>query len=309
MEPLAVLVKSYAGDIDIARRLFESISRFNVDKLPVFVVVPRSDRQDFTPLLPANAVTLEEESFGEHLVAEGFAGMSSGYVNQQIVKLAFWESGLAENYLCIDSDVEFIREFRRSDFMAEDGYPYSVLHQDKELLAEPRYFHDQWQSREAAVTAIAQEVGFTGPWPAPTCHANTVFNADVLASFKRNLLAPRGWSYESALRVAPYEFSWYNLWLQVCDAIPVRPCEPWVRMFHHEDQHLAFLSSGASMDDLRRAYLGVSIQSNFSRHLDLPEADSSKAGILARYLSYEELAAVARAKVADTTRRRFRPGR
>ena len=39
------------------------------------------------------------------------AGLSAGYINQEIVKLCFWETGLADNYLCLDSDAEFVRDF------------------------------------------------------------------------------------------------------------------------------------------------------------------------------------------------------
>ena len=41
---------------------------------------------------------------------------------------------LRSNYLCIDSDSIFIRDFGKTDFLASDGEPYTVLHQNKELF-------------------------------------------------------------------------------------------------------------------------------------------------------------------------------
>ncbi len=44
-------------------------------------------------------------------MSEPVAGIRPGYINQEIVKLAFWELGLTENYFCVDSDAVFVRPF------------------------------------------------------------------------------------------------------------------------------------------------------------------------------------------------------
>ena len=43
-------------------------------------------------------------------------------------------AGICENYLCIDSDSEFIRDFYYSDFMYNDNTPYTIMHESKGFL-------------------------------------------------------------------------------------------------------------------------------------------------------------------------------
>ena len=140
MHSLAILLKSFAGDLEYARRLLVSFTRFNVDAIPLFVVVPDGDIEAFSPCITANMTLVPESALGRYLVTEPVHGIRPGYINQEIIKLAFWELGLADNYFCVDSDAEFIRPIHWSDFMHDEGTPYSVLVEDNELRVEPRYF-------------------------------------------------------------------------------------------------------------------------------------------------------------------------
>jgi len=306
MNDLVILIKSYQGDLKIAHRLLDSLVRYNADSVPVYLVVPQSDLESFREIADPSVQIIADEQLQEHLVSEPFGDMTTGYINQQLVKLSFWELGLAENYLVLDSDVEMIRPFTKSEFIASDGHPYSVLTQDKDMLADPRYFDDQWRTRETWINTIARELGYDGPRPVRTCHANTVFNSEVLRSMKEKVLAPRGWVYSDLLKTAPYEFSWYNVWLQVSGVIPVRSCEPWIKTFHSESEHLDFLAGPASLDDMKRAYSGISVQSNFARYKDLPAASATKEEFLGKYLSYGEYVRLGLAKARDTWTRRSR---
>lgn len=308
MIDIAVVVKSHQQDLTFAKRLLSSLSRYNSDSIPVFVVVPESDISNFRPLCSSGETLLRDEDFAQHLVNESFGGMTTGYVNQQIIKLTCWEQIKAQNFLVLDSDVEIIREFKSDEFLADDGHPYSVLTQDKDLLADPHYFASQWRSREHWLDVIANDVSYSGPWPVRTCHGNTVLSSVVLQSLRDDLMKPRAWSYEDLLRRAPYEFTWYSLWLQVSGVIPVRPCEPWVKTYHSEEEHLASLARGQTLEDVRRAYMAICINSNFARHKGLPPAGDGKPEFLARYLSYGEYLQTGAAKVKDTWSRRLGAG-
>ena len=306
MTDLAILIKSYRADLEFAHRLLDSLNKYNVDSIPVFLVVPERDMYAFHEIVGSSAQLLAEEQLQEHLILEPFGGLTSGYINQQIVKLSFWELGLATNYLPMDSDVEIIRPFVKSEFLADDGFPYSVLVQDKELLVDPHYFTEQWQTREAWINTIAAEFGYAGPWPVRTCHGHTVLNASVLQDLKEQVLKVRRWTYADLLRTAPYEFTWYNIWLQVSSCIPIRPCEPWIKTFHTEAEHLAFLANSGNLTDLSRAYIGLIVQSNFARHKALPPTSASKEEFLSKYLSYGEYLRLGVAKARDTWTRRSR---
>jgi hypothetical protein len=308
----AMLLKSYSADAAYAQRLIASFHRFNDDGIHLFVVVPESDVPLFTSILNTrdagtptlNTTLLSENELGHYLVDEPVHGLRPGYINQEIIKLAFWELGLADNYFLIDSDAEFIRPFTVSDFMFDESTPYSVLVEDHELQVEPNYYQQYWISREASIHHIQELVGLDTR-VVLTCHGHTVFSSPVLRSFVNDFLRPRGWTYRDALAESPYEFSWYNMWLQKSRVIDIHPREPWIKVFHNEEQHLEYVMRGITIADIARGYLGIVMNSSYSRDLGLIDAKASKPDSVARYLSYGELAKVAAAKVQDTARRRF----
>lgn len=308
MEHLAFLLKSYSRDFDYAVRLVSSFRRYNDEGIHLFCVVPSIDLPLFEPLSGSDVTVLPEELLAGHLVHAPMHGLDAGYINQEIVKLAFWELGYATNYFCVDSDAEFIRPFGARDFVAPDGWPYTVLVEDKDLLVEPRYYREHWISREAQLDRIKDLVGLTDPITR-TCHGHQVFSSAVLADFRDRFLVPRGWDYSDALAESPYEFSWYNFWLQAHGTMPIHAREPLVKVFHNEDQHLEHIRRGIGVADLARAYVAVVVNSNYSRDMGTVDVTASKPDLLARYLSYGELGRLVGAKLNETTRRRWRAWR
>ena len=304
MTRLGLLLKSYAGDFAYAQRMVESFHKHNADKLTLFIVIPDSDVELFSSMTGSNVEIFSEELLGKYLVDSPVHDLRPGYINQEIVKLAFWELGLTENYFCVDSDAEFIRDFGFSDFMANDTTPYTVLVEDKELLVEPRYYKQYWKTREDEIRHILDLVGLD-THVIRTCHGHQVFSAKVLRSFKERFLEPRGWSYVDALAESPYEFSWYNMWLQKDHGIEIHAREPFVKVFHHEGHHLEYILRGVTQADIARGYLAVVVNSNYSRDLGVVDSSASKPETLSRYLSYSEVGQLLASKLRDTFRRRL----
>ena len=304
MHTFAMLLKSFADDFDYAQRLLVSFRKFNADSVHLYCVVPPADVARFTVLGGPDVTVLNESELGQYLVDQPVHGMRPGYINQEIIKLAFWELELTENYFCVDSDAEFIRPFYRSDFMVDESTPYTVLVEDNELKVEPRYYREYWQQRELELRHIQELVGLDTK-VVRTCHGHQIFSAKVLRSFKTEFLAPRGWSYADALEASPYEFTWYNMWLQKSQGIEIHQREPLVKVFHNESQHLEYVMRGVTAADIARGYLGVVINSNYSRDLGVVQADTSKPDYLARYLSYGEVGQLIASKAKETFQRRF----
>lgn len=305
MTDIALLIKTHLPDRHYVRRLLTSIDRFNTMDLPCFVVVPHDQMAAFAEFEGSGVQLLTDEDVADrYLVSGGAHGLSAGYLNQEIVKLAFGETGLAQNYFCVDSDAVFLRPFGPGDFLRAPGEPYSVLVEDKELKVEPRYFREHWQGRENAIRRIMDLVGLDDP-VIRTCHGHQIFSSLVLASFARDFLAPRGWTYTDAILEVPYEFSWYNMWLQKSQVIPIHAIEPLVKVFHNEEQHLDFVVRGITSTDIARAYLAMVVNSNYSRALDLADAQGDKFEIAGSYFSYQELLKVLRAKGSRTVQRRL----
>src|SRR5882672_2416558 len=125
-QPVVLFCKSYRDDVLRARRLAESIQRFNAGSLPFYLSVPSQD----LPLFREKCAGLKLELIAdEDIVAASpdldrprFDGAPGG-IRQQIVKSEFWRLGIAGAYVCIDSDCYFIRNFDATDFISQDGVP------------------------------------------------------------------------------------------------------------------------------------------------------------------------------------------
>lgn len=305
MTRFGVLLKSYASDLEYARRLVDSFHANNEDRLPMWIVVPEDDVPLFLPFEGMQVTVLSEDLLAEHLVDRPVHELRPGYINQEIVKLAFWELDLADAYFCVDSEAVFIRRFRRSDFMRDDSTPYTVLVEDNELAVERRYYSEYWVRRREEIRHIQELIGLDDP-VIRTCHGHQVFSSEVLRSWVRDFLEPRGWSYADALEESPYEFSWYNMWLQYSRIIPIHQREPLVKVFHHEGQHLEYILRGITTEDMARGYLAVVTNSSYSRDLGLIAPDAPKPQALAPYLSYGEVGKLLMNKAHNSFRRHFR---
>ena len=259
---LGFLLKTFVDDLKFAERLIPSFNKYNSDNIPLFIVVPETDIEVFQQFLNSNIEILSEELFKDKLTSDSIFGLKPGYINQEIIKLAFWELNLCENYFCLDSDGEFIRDFFLTDFMFNDTTPYSILFEDNELKVEPEYYKSYWVPREEKIRKIQELVGLTDKRML-TCHGMAILSSKVLASFKSDFMDNKNLSYVDVIKLSPYEFSWYNMWLQKSKAIPIEIREPLFKMFHHENQLKDYLRRLVAIQDIARGYIGITINSNW----------------------------------------------
>jgi hypothetical protein len=299
-----ILVKSHLPDLPYVERLLDSFARHNADGVDLHLVVPPDDSAAFARLAADHVVLSGEDAFAEHLTHEPVAGFSPGYINQEIVKLCFWESGAADNYLCLDSDAEFVRDFHVADFMADETTPFTFLSEDSELQAEPDYYASHWVARRERLRRIQEEIGLTDA-PLRTVHGHAVFSATVLRAFRDRFLAPRGWDYVDALALAPYEPTWYSLWLQKDRTIPIVEREPVIKTFHDPTQQLDYVLRGLDADDVARGYVAVVVNSNYSRGTGLASLADAPSTVAAEHYSTGDLARAALRRSLDEIRARL----
>ena len=314
MHRIGLLLKSYAADRDYVERLLASFHVHNREGLHLHCVVPAADHALFRPFSAETVTVHDESAFERYFTDESVHGLRPGYINQEIVKLAFWETGLLENYFCVDSEAVFVRPFGADDFMRDEETPYTILVEDNELKVEPEYYRAHWVGREVAIRRIMSAVGVDDP-VMRTCHGHQVMSSAVLSSFVEDFLRPRGWRYLDALRESPYEFSWYNMWLQKSRVIPIHAREPFVKVFHNEAQEMEYILRGVGPADIARGYLAVVVNSNYARQIavrgpgagfgvspsgSMSSRQPSKAEQLAPHLSYPELVALVEAKLTSS---------
>jgi hypothetical protein len=229
--------------------------------------LPKSDIKPLAESLEAkvkrNLYFIAEEDF-QGLVSESINGINAGYINQEIIKLSFWEKERCKNYCCLDSDAEFIRDFYITDFMHDEDTPYSVLIEDNDLKSDPVYYKAFWIEREKSLLKIQDELEYKTR-RLLTCHGFQNFSSVVLRDFRQNFMDKKGYCYADLIRISPYEFTWYNIWLQKSRVIEIYPCDPLFKYFHLK-QHLVFSKlQGIKLEDLGRSYVGVVIQSNYAK--------------------------------------------
>ena len=289
MHKIAFLLKTYDGDKEYVKRLIPSYHEHNSDRIPLFMVVPESSLKNFEEFKNDTIQSLSEESITDQLTQVSVHGVRPGYINQEIIKLAFWEKRLCENYFCIDSDGVFIRDFFISDFMYNETTPYTLLVEDNELRTEPEYHAAHWEGREKSLRKIQAAIGMPTDKRILTCHGFAILSAKVLESLKTKFMIPRSKTYIDILEIAAYEFSWYNFWLQHDCTIPIHVREPLFKCFHTKNQHIEYLFKKITQTDVARGYLGVIVNSNFSRDFGVISFDDDQSKVLSTYFSRQDL--------------------
>lgn len=261
MHDFGFFLKTYGKDYDRAVRLIESFENYNVEALPLYLACPQSDIKQFTKLERRNIKIIPEEEICTNVFLED-AKWTAGYLNQEIYKLAFWEMGLCANYMCIDSDAIFIRPFYLKDFMYDEKTPYTSLEEDNDLCSDCYYNKLYWNGRLEWIKKIEDEIDFH-PYHLLSCHGFQIFSGKVLKSLKSDFMGPKRYTYKKLIEIAPYEFSWYNLWLQKTEIIPIHPIGYLFKTFHLKQHHIFYVLHGMRVEDWAKGYIGIIVNSNY----------------------------------------------
>jgi len=293
LNDIVLYCKSYRKDFLRLKRLLASIEQFNADAIPFYISTPASDKVLLEEVLGTKGyIWVADESIvsaNPKADLQKYQAMPGG-LSQQIVKSEFWRLGFAENYLCLDSDCVFIRPFYRSDFLAIDKTPYTVLHQNKELfqMASNRGHLKVERDLRAEAERVKTLFGRTGPnyYCAP---APFIWSARVWESLDRECLQPKGitlWEFISPLHP---ETLIYGEALLKYQAIPIRAIEPLFRVYHYDWQYYLFRRLGETTEKLKQNFMGVLYQSNWEVEMGLESDKSSLSLMLKRIKRFGRL--------------------
>ncbi len=271
----AMFCKTYSGDFERFQNLINSFNQFNADNIHMYVSVPEAELKMFGKFKSNNIELITDESYStQYTIKKQFNGFSTGYVNQEICKLCFYETGFAKNYLCVDSDAEFIRNFYISDFMHDENTPYTVLVMDKDLSIE-KYYRNYWKERQTQIIKIYNEIGLDDR-RYRTCHGMQVLNSTVLKSLKEDFMAQKGYTYADLIKISPFEFSWYNVWFQKCRLVKEYASEPFFKTFHMRIEYQFARARKLKKKDFKEAYVGIIMNSNWKK----PEKEYKNGGFM-----------------------------
>ena len=279
MKDFVLYCKSYSRDFLRLKRLLKSIQRFNVDRIPFYISTPTADK---SPLLEILGETGYLWVADEDIVLanpqanfEKYKSMPGG-LSQQIVKSEFWRLGLTKNYLCLDSDCLFIRDFQISDFLTPDGVPYTVLHQNKELfqIASNRGQDKVERDLRLESERVKALFGRTGPnfYCAP---APFIWSAKVWESLDTEFLQPQGISLWDLITPEYPETLIYGETLLKYHAIPLIAIEPLFRIYHYDWHFFLMRRLGETEAKVAKHYMGIIYQSAWESELNLGSSQKS----------------------------------
>ena len=260
MEKLILYCKSFHKDVDRVINLILSIEKHNVDKIPIYISVPKDDINLFKSKGLHDVNLIEDEQIYE--------GKEPGWIKQQIVKSNFWKTGVCQNYICIDSDAYFIKDFKLSDFMYDQDTPYTVIHEQKELFSwtvnktqvlgfDPRqsYISD----REKIMSVFGRTGKYYDFGPVPV-----IWSSKVWKDLDEHYMKPNNLTWGKMMEYSPSEFSWYGESLLAFKSIPIYPSEPLFKVFHFAHQIEDYKKQGYTEQMISQNYYGIIMQSNYN---------------------------------------------
>ena len=273
MKDFVLYCKSYSRDFLRLKRLLESVNQFNTDHLDFYISTPKRDKGSLEEILGQGGYIWVAD---EDIVAANpnadfskYQAMSGG-LSQQIIKSEFWRLGLAENYLCLDSDSLFVRNFYKSDFLSNDGVPYTVLHQNKELfqLATDRGYEKVERDLRIEAERVKELFDRQGPnfYCAPSPF---IWSARVWMSLDMEYLQPKRISLWDFVTSEHPETLIYGEALLKYRAIPLIAIEPLFRTYHYDWQYFLMKRLGETTTKVSQNYLGIIYQSAWESELVL----------------------------------------
>jgi hypothetical protein len=241
--------------------LTSSVKKYNYDKIPFYVSCPESEIAIFKDILSSDDVVVISD---EDIIANK---LESNINTQQLIKSRFWKTGLCDSYLCLDSDSQFIRPFRREDFLYNEDVPYTLMHECKDLLqAAVKYTDNVYNAYnktrmniQAALDRDGRCYDF-GPSP-------YIWDKRVWKLFEEKVLPELGMTFEEVLEKYGNEALWYGETLLIHEPIKLVPIEPLFKVFHYPFQYKESISAGVTLEHLSQNFLGIVLQSNWEAPL------------------------------------------
>jgi len=275
MEKLVFFCKSYDKDMLRARRMAESVHRFNQDAIPLYMSVPDKDLAAFKECLapfPVHFYT-DEQLLDISAGANGpLPALFPPHLIQQLLKLEFWRTGVCQNYAWIDSDSYFIRPFDTAEFFWNDQIPYLIQDEYDAENELARLQHVPRKVREKRVRNISELItrfrglfGNSGPFVAFGGSTPIIWSCQVLEAFNTEYLKPQNKNIYEILYEYPCETQLYGEYMHYSHTQVLKPHPHMFKSYYHADDFYISQEMGENEYTLSKEYAGICIQSNWAR--------------------------------------------
>ncbi len=260
MQNIILFIKSYKPDYERVLVLLNSIKKFNRDNIPVYLSVNDADYDFFNAKIDATIFLLKDSDIIS-------CNIKDPWRYQQVIKSSVHKLNICKNYLCLDSDSEFITDFHIKDFIYKEDVPYTIIHDPKCFLetmerinidTEKIFFKEAINcTRDFLNINDTERVWDFGP--SPLLWSTKVWKAieDYLA--KDNLTLEN-----YIMDVYPSESIIYGEFLRTNKTIEIIPVGPYFKVYHYKKQY-KMEKKYHKIDTLKKIYLGVIFQSNWKK--------------------------------------------
>lgn len=270
---------TFRKDLKRTVKLAQSIQKYNKANIPFYISVPAGDVDLFRDYLKDLDVTIFDEKdifkANPKLDIQKLYDIRGG-LRQQVIKSEFWRLGISENYLVLDSDCIFIRDFDESDFIFSGDIPYSVIHEGRDILQAterfgPKKIRQHFLADRIPIKTALDRKGVIYDFG----YAPFLWSAKVWKSLDHYYLTPNHMNFLDAVLLCGSEFTWYGESLVKFHAIPIYPREQLFKHYHYEHQLWADEVLGYQEDLIAHDYLGVVYQSNWESWGDYGASNKS----------------------------------
>ena len=273
-EKIVLFCKSYEKDLYRAKRLADSVDRFNVDSLPFYMSVPEQDIEKFKKALKENNCILltDEEILEKTSKVHGeFPSYFANRLMQQLVKLEFWRMNASENYAWIDSDTYFIKDFKTSDFMYDRDIPYTILQEFDQEEKKRLWKNIPKKERDRRIKDRVEHIEYFRGLFDNEPHSYDFFGSTpiiwsckVLKDLNERYLLESRQSIYRLLADYPCEFAIYGNYLLKNECIPIHSKRHMFKNYDYLDEFMVAEMNGENEHTLSKRYWGVCFQSNWT---------------------------------------------
>jgi hypothetical protein len=246
---MAMMCKTYHGNLPALKILKESIDRYNMDKIPFYVVAPAADMEIIRGMIITGGEDYRIEILAEEPIR--CAVSLGGWLDQQVAKLRFYRTNLCDYYLVIDSDSYFIRNFFVSDFMHDSRTPYIVCHEGKSGTLLNTKFGDTsaMHEKESFIKSFFGRAGkpyrfLTSPF---------MFSSEVCRALDQKYGA------DWCIKLCPCEAAWHGE-MMLCLGVPYKPAEMFFEAMVYQGKCDFWRKLRITPRDISRHYLGIVMQ-------------------------------------------------
>lgn len=226
----AVLNKSFKRDLERSVILYKSFEKYfvNAENTPFFIVIPSKDWKlfldKFRDLESRKEIKILPQFMTEQEIFQRCDDedvSDHGNVAQQVVKLCFGSTRIAKNYLMMDSDNYFLKEFNPK-ILFKNGeprtiswkLPKSVVEDNKNINLTCAYDpilrnYDKMSAYDMHMF-MKDLFGDKNSKPHGFVISPFLFNSDSLFRMKEFIHKKGGYKISHLIKMIPYEMQWYG---------------------------------------------------------------------------------------------------